>query len=138
MKIMPRNAKAALIRSLPLFAECNAREVTQVARIADELTVKAGRILATENATGHEFVVIAEGTAHVKRGDVVIAELGAGDFFGEIALMTGRPRMASVVATTPLDVLVVEGHAFLRLLEEAPGIRKKVERALTDRMAAAS
>jgi CRP-like cAMP-binding protein len=138
MKLMPRNAKAALIRSLPLFAECNAREITQVAFIADELNVPAGRILATENATGREFVVIARGTAQVKRGKNVVAELRAGDFFGEIAVMTGRPRMASVVATSTLRVLVIESHAFLRLLEDAPGIREKVERALTERMAAAS
>jgi CRP-like cAMP-binding protein len=136
--MMKRNAKAALIRSLPLFAQCNGRELTQVARIADELLVPAGKILATENAQGREFVVIVDGTAEVRRGDTVVATLHAGDFFGEIALLTGRPRNASVVGLTAVRSLVIEGHAFLRLLEDAPRIREKVEQTVTDRLVLAS
>jgi CRP-like cAMP-binding protein len=136
--MMKRNAKAALIRSLPLFAQCNARELTQVARIADELLVPAGKILATENAQGREFVVIVEGTAHVERDGTTIAALFAGDFFGEIALLTGRPRTASVVAKTQVRMLVIEGHALLRLLEDAPSVRSKVEHALGERLPVAS
>lgn len=130
--------KTELIRSLPLFADCNNREVAEIAAIADEIVLPAGRVLATENASGREFVVIATGHAVVQSEGARIAELEAGDFFGEIALLTGRPRMADVVATTEVDVLVIEGHAFLRLLEDAPGIRAKVERALSERVAAAS
>jgi CRP/FNR family transcriptional regulator, cyclic AMP receptor protein len=135
---MPKHAKAALIRSLPLFAECTAREVTQVVAIADELILPAGRVLALEHAPGREFVVIVRGSARVQRGGTMIATLSDGDFFGEIALLTGRPRMASVVAETKVDALVIEGHAFMRLLEDAPGIRAKVKRALVERVTAAS
>lgn len=135
---MPKDAKAALIRSLPLFTECTAREVTQVAAIADELILPAGRTLAQQNASGREFVVIVRGRARVHRDETTIATLGNGDFFGEIALLTGRPRMASVVATTDVHALVIEGRAFLRLLEDAPGIRAKVSRAVVERLAAAS
>lgn len=132
------DAKTALIRSLPLFADCTAREIAQVAAIADEVILDAGRVMAQESADGHEFVVIAKGVAGVHRADQRIAKLKAGDFFGEIALLTGRPRTASVVAITKVDALVIEGHAFLRLLEDAPVIREKVERAVAERMAAAS
>ncbi len=128
-----KNAKAELIRSLPLFAGCTSGEVAEVAAIADEIDLAAGRRLATEHADGQEFVVIIDGTATVTQGDTVISELGAGDFFGEIALIKGTPRTASVVATTSVHALVIEGHAFRRLLEDAPDIREKVERALAER-----
>lgn len=135
---MQRDAKTELIRSLPLFADCTSREVAEVAHIADELVLPAGRVLATENADGREFVVIVRGSAEVRRDERAIATLHAGDFFGEIALLTGRPRTATVVARSDVRALVIEGHAFLRLLEDAPAIRAKVERAVAERTPAAS
>lgn len=128
-----KDAKAELIRSLPLFSDCTPPEVAEVAAIADEIDLGAGRTLATQNADGQEFVVIIEGHAEVRKGEDVINELDAGDFFGEIALLSGEPRTASVIATTPVHALVIEGHAFRRLLEDAPDIREKVERAVAER-----
>ena len=128
-----KDAKAELIRSLPLFSDCTPAEVAEVAAIADEIDLAAGRRLTTQDADGQEFVVIVDGAAEVIRGEEVINNLGAGDFFGEIALLTGAPRTASVVASTGVHALVIEGHAFRRLLEDAPDIRAKVERALADR-----
>ena len=128
-----KDAKAELIRSLPLFADCTPPEVAEVAAIADEVDLSVGRKLTTENADGQEFVVIIEGSANVTQGDKVINEMHSGDFFGEIALLTGQPRTATVVATTPVHALVIEGHAFRRLLEDAPDIKEKVERAFADR-----
>src|SRR3982751_4176773 len=112
-----KDAKAALIRSLPLFADCTPAEVAEVAAIADEIDLSAGRRLATEKADGQEFVVIVDGDAEVIKGDEVVNVLHAGDFFGEIALLTGDPRTASVVATSKVHALVIEGHAFRRLLD---------------------
>lgn len=128
-----KDAKTELIRSLPLFADCTPPELDEVAAIATEIDLGAGRQLATENADGQEFVVIIEGSANVTQGDVVINTMRSGDFFGEIALVTGQPRTASVVATTPVHALIIEGHAFRRLLEDAPDIREKVERAVAER-----
>lgn len=128
-----KDAKAELIRSLPLFADCTPPEVAEVAAIADEIDLGIGRKLTTENADGQEFVVIIEGSANVTQGENVINVMGSGDFFGEIALLTGQPRTASVVATTPVHALVIEGHAFRRLLEDAPDIKEKVERAFAER-----
>jgi CRP/FNR family cyclic AMP-dependent transcriptional regulator len=132
-----RDAKTKLIRSLPLFADCTRHEIAEVAAMADELTFPPGRVLATEAADGAEFVVIVDGSAAVRRGDAVIARLHAGDFFGEIALVTGHPRTASVVSTSTVRALVIERHAFLRLLQDAPGIRAQVERAVAERTVAA-
>jgi len=130
-----KDAKSELIRSLPLFVDCTPPEVAEVAAIATEIDLGAGRQLATENADGQEFVVIIDGTATVTHGDTVVNTLSAGDFFGEIALVTGQPRTASVIATTPVHALIIEGHAFRRLLEDAPDIREKVERAVAERTA---
>lgn len=129
-----KDAKAELIRSLPLFGDCTAPEVAEVAAIADEIDLSAGRKLTTEHADGQEFVVIIDGTATVTQGDTVINTIGAGDFFGEIALITGQPRTATVVAESDVHALVIEGHAFRRLLEDAPDIREKVERVLAERI----
>jgi CRP/FNR family cyclic AMP-dependent transcriptional regulator len=128
-----KDAKAELIRSLPLFADCTPGEVAEVAAIADEIDLGAGRKLATEHADGQEFVVIIEGTADVTQDDAVINTLQSGDFFGEISLVTGTPRTASVVATSAVHALVIEGHAFRRLLDDSPGISEKVNRALAQR-----
>ena len=130
-----KDAKTALITSLPLFAGCTPAEVAEVAALATEMDLGTGRRLATEHADGQEFVVIIEGTAEVIRGDEVINRMGPGDFFGEIALLSGEPLTASVVATSPVHALVIEGHAFRRLLEDAPDIRAKVERAHAERLA---
>ncbi|MCZ4500220.1 MAG: Crp/Fnr family transcriptional regulator [Marmoricola sp.] len=138
MTLLHKDTKKALIRSLPLFAECNRDEIAQVAAIADEIDFPAGRTLAVENAVGREFVVIAEGSATVLHGEKPVATLAAGDFFGEIALMTGRPRTASVVAQTDVRALVIEVHAFLTLMESAPEIRAKVQRAMAERTTTAS
>jgi CRP-like cAMP-binding protein len=123
-----RNAKVDLIRTIPLFAECTPQELARVASIADEIDFVAGRRLTKESAPGAEIVVLVEGTAEVRQGDEVINQIGAGEFVGEIALVTGQPRTATVVATSPVRALVIEGHAFQRLLADAPDIKAKVER----------
>ncbi|MET3960881.1 CRP/FNR family cyclic AMP-dependent transcriptional regulator [Marmoricola sp. OAE513] len=142
MRLHPQNKKIRMLRALPLFADCKTRELAEVAAIADEIQLPAGRVMARENAEGGEFIVIAEGTAEVtaevQHGDQSIADLGPGDFFGEIALVTGRRRNATVVATSPVRALVIEGHAFLSLLEHSPRIRARVETAVAERLARAS
>lgn len=130
-----KDTKAELIRSIPLFASCTPQEIHQVASIADEIDLREGRLLTTEHAIGHEFVVVIEGSAEVRHGDQVVNTIGPGEFVGEIALVTGEPRTATVVATSPVHVLVIEGHAFQHLLETAPDIRAKVDGVIHARLA---
>ncbi|HWU33028.1 MAG TPA: cyclic nucleotide-binding domain-containing protein, partial [Marmoricola sp.] len=125
-----RDAKLALLRSIPLFADCNGEELTEVAAIADEIDLPAGKQVVTENADGREFVVVIDGSATVSTGGSVVASVGAGEWFGEVSLVTGAPRNASVVAKTALHALVIEGHRFTQLLEHAPSIAEKVQKAL--------
>jgi CRP-like cAMP-binding protein len=128
-----RDAKADLIRSVPLFADCTAEEIAEVAALSDEIDLRAGKELTTESADGREFVVMVEGTADVVKGGAVVNTLGPGDWFGEIALLTGKPRTATVVATTPVHALVIEGHRFTQLLEHSPTIDAKVRRIFSQR-----
>ena len=129
-----KDAKTELLRSIALFADCTRDELREVEAVADEIDLREGRLMAVENDEGREVVVIVSGTAEVRRGDEVVATLGAGDWFGEIAVLTGKPRTATVIATAPVRALVIESHRFQQLLEHAPEIRAKVERVLAERM----
>jgi len=129
-----RDAKVDLIRTIPLFSRCSPAELALVASIADEIDLREGRQLTKEDTTGQEVVVIVEGSADVIQHGESVNTIGPGEFVGEIALVTGRPRTATVVATSPVHALVIEGHAFRRLLEEAPEIRAKVDSAATEHL----
>jgi CRP-like cAMP-binding protein len=124
-----RDAKSELLRRLPLFAECTDAELARIAATADEIDFAEGRRLTKQSAAGNEVVILVEGTAEVRQDDRVVNRVGPGEFVGEISLLTGQRRTATVVATSPVHALVIEGHAFLQLLGEVPDIRAKVERA---------
>jgi CRP/FNR family cyclic AMP-dependent transcriptional regulator len=130
-----KNAKVELIKGVPLFSELGKRELNEVASIADEIDLREGKELTIEGQPGREFFVIIEGDAVVRRGDREINRLGAGDFFGEIALVDDRPRTATVVAESPLRALVVTDRAFRTLLDRSPAIESKVMSARAARLA---
>lgn len=130
-----RNAKVDLIRKVPLFAHCSRKEVAEVAKIADEIDVKAGKVLTREGDQGREFFVLLKGSADVMRGDRKVNTLGPGDFFGEIALVSRSPRTATVTTTEPSDLLVITATSFRALLDHSPRIQLRVLEALADRLA---
>jgi CRP-like cAMP-binding protein len=129
-----RNAKVELLRTVPLFARCSKRELTAIAAEADELDVSAGRALTVEGQSGREFVVIVSGSADVRRKGRRINLLGDGDFFGEIALLTGGPRTATVTSTTPCHLLILTDRAFRRVTHAMPSVGEKVLQALAERL----
>jgi CRP/FNR family transcriptional regulator, cyclic AMP receptor protein len=132
-----KDAKIALIQRIPLFTHCTRKELGEIAAIADELDLKEGTTLTTEGKSGREFFVIVEGEADVLMDGKSVATLSQGDFFGEIALLTGRPRTATVQATSPIRVLVITARNFSRLLEKSPEIPRRVLLALAERLASA-
>jgi CRP/FNR family cyclic AMP-dependent transcriptional regulator len=121
-----RNAKIDLLRRVPLFAGCSRGELRELALVADELDLREGRILVREGRPGREFFILVDGAVRVTRRGRKLAELGAGDWFGEIALLTRTPRTATVTATSPVRVLVITDRAFRRLVEWMPAIALKV------------
>jgi CRP-like cAMP-binding protein len=131
---MPRDEKFELIRSVPIFAHCDEDEVEALAKAADLLEVPQGMELVTQGKHTNEFVVIAEGAAEVIRGGATIDTLGSGDFFGEVALLTGAPRNATVTATEPSTLLVLTDRAFHQVAENLPSVHANVLRALAERL----
>jgi CRP/FNR family cyclic AMP-dependent transcriptional regulator len=130
-----RNAKVELLRTVPLFARCSKRELTAIAAEADELDVAVGRALTVEGQSGREFVVLVSGSAEVRRKGRRINTLGDGDFLGEIALLTGVPRTATVTTTAPCHLLILTDRAFRRVTQAMPSVGEKVVQALAERLA---
>jgi CRP/FNR family transcriptional regulator, cyclic AMP receptor protein len=128
--------KVKRLEAIPLFAHATKRQIEHVAAIADEVDVRAGTTLAKQGERGLDFFVIEDGTASVVADGKEIATLGPGDFFGEISLVDGGPRTASVEATGNMKLLVVRKPLFDDLLETTPELRGAVVRALGERIRA--
>jgi len=130
-----RNAKADLIRTVPLFAHCSRAEIAEVASIADEVDVRTGKELLREGDRGREFFVLLDGAADVRRKGRKVNSLKPNDFFGEIALISRSPRTATVTTTEESRLLVITASAFRSLLDHSPRIQLRVLEALADRLA---
>jgi CRP/FNR family cyclic AMP-dependent transcriptional regulator len=89
---------------------------------------------AQQGPAGREFFVLVEGTVAVGRGERKLADLGPGDWFGEIAILTYKPRTATVTATSPVRLLVMDDRAFRRVVETTPRIALKVLRNVAHRL----
>ena len=133
-----KDAKVELIKKVPLFRHCTRKELGEIASIADELDLKKGAMLTREGKGGREFLVIVDGEADVLMGGNWVNSVHRGDFLGEIALLTGQPRTASVKASAPMRVLVITRRDFSRLLDNSPEIQGKILRSMAERLATAS
>ena len=132
--MLRKNTKIELLKRVPLFERCSRRELGEIAMLADELDLPSARELTREGAGGYEFIILVEGEAEVVRGVRVVNELGPGDFVGEIALVSGKPRTATVRTRGPARVLVVTASGFRTLMRDVPSIKDKVLAAVTARI----
>lgn len=130
-----KDAKMDLLKRVPLFSKLDKKGLQDVAHIADELDLPAGKEMATEGDRGREFFVLIKGEAEVTKNGSRINTMREGDFFGEIALVTKMPRTATVTATSDVDVLVITERAFDNLLKKSPEIGRSVAEALAERVA---
>jgi CRP-like cAMP-binding protein len=130
-----KDAKIELLRQVPLFSACSKRELSEISMLADELGLPEGSTMIEEGRQGHEFFVLVDGEAEVRRKGKRVKQLGSGSFFGEMALVSSQPRNSTVKAVGPVRVLVVHEQAFRRLLRDSPGIQLKVLQTLADRAA---
>ncbi len=133
--MLGKNAKVELLRKVPLFAGCSKSELRELALVADEVQLGEGTVLTKEGSTGREFFVLVDGAVQVARGGRTLAELGAGDWFGEIALLTGAPRTATATATSTVRVLVIDDRRFQDAVETMPSLAIKVLASVGDRLA---
>jgi len=129
-----KNAKIDLLKRVPLFAGCSKSELGALALTADELDLRNGYVLTREGQPGREFFVLVEGTVEVTQKGKRIGELGAGDWLGEIALLTKGPRTATVTSTSPVRILVITDRTFRRVVEEMPSIALKVLASVGERL----
>jgi CRP/FNR family transcriptional regulator, cyclic AMP receptor protein len=132
--MLRKNRKVELLGAVPLFSGCSKRELGEVALVADEVFLPAGETLIREGERGREFLVIESGTVRLTRGGDTLGELGAGDWVGEISLVAGVPRTATVAATSPVRLLVISDRAFQSLLRDVPSIATKVLTSLAKRL----
>ena len=127
-------AAVEILRSVPLFEGMTDRSVETVAGLAREASYPAGAVLTREGDPGDAFIVLTDGAADVTQGDRLLRTLGPGDFFGEISLIDGRPRTATVTATAPIEALVIDRDGFERLMDDFPTLRLDLVSALTQRL----
>jgi CRP-like cAMP-binding protein len=133
--IVRRDEKVRLISRVPLFEACSQAELARVATITVQVDLPEGEVLTREWEPGDLFFVLVKGSAEVRKGSRRVATLGAGDFAGEIALLTKAPRTATVRTTSPVTVLRATRRGFWALLDTSPRIERKVMKALADRLA---
>ncbi len=129
-----RDAFLNHLAQVPLFSALSKKELQLVARRAEDVRVDPGRILVSEGSTGSEFFVIIDGTATVSRHGRKVASLGAGDAFGELALLDKAPRNATVTAQTDMELVVLGQREFGGLIDEVPGFARKLLAGMARRL----
>jgi CRP/FNR family cyclic AMP-dependent transcriptional regulator len=123
------------LRGISLFASLREDELDRVAEWFDETSFSEGVTVAGEGAPGYSFFVIGEGTAVVSSDGDELARLGPGDFFGEVAMLGGGRRSATVTTTSSARLFVMFGTEFRRLQEAQPEIAARLEAAMAERVA---
>lgn len=123
----------AHLAAIPLFASLSKDERSQLAQFSTELDVPEGTKLVREGEFAHEFFVIEQGRAEVTRGDRKIAELGPGDFMGEMGLLGGIQRNATVTALTQTTLIVMSSTEFRSVSSAMPEVAEKLKQACRER-----
>src|SRR5919106_4440638 len=131
---MARDAFVEHLADVPLFSACSRKDLQLVAKRAEDVKVDAGKQLVSEGDTGTEFFVVIDGNATVSRRGQKVAQLGAGGFFGELALLDKAPRNATVTAETPMELVVLGQREFAGLIDDVPEFAHKLLAGLARRL----
>ena len=123
-----------LLRTVPLFQGMTDRSVERIADLVRPATYAEGDVLAREGEEGETFIVLTSGSAAVSQDGRPLRALGGGDFLGEISLVDGRPRTATVTAASPIEALVIDRAGFEHLMSDFPAVRLELVSALTTRL----
>jgi CRP/FNR family cyclic AMP-dependent transcriptional regulator len=123
-----------VLEGIGAFSGLSRRELEKLAAWTFQIEVREGEELLREGRLAHEFFVIEDGAVEVRHDGERIAELGAGDFFGEIALLEGGTRTATVIATTPLRLIAMSAQEFRRMDQEFPAVADRVRAAVRARL----
>ena len=132
---MARNdAKLEQLAKVRLFASCTKKELTQIGRASTEASVPAGKVLCEEGTPGHEFFLVLDGQATVRRNGRKVATYAPGASFGEMALLDRGPRSATVTADTDMSLLVIGQREFSGVLDEIPALAHKLLSVMAARL----
>ncbi len=112
--------------AIPLLAGCTRRQLEQLDGLGAQIDVRAGRTLTLEGTPGRECFVVLDGLASAARGEIAVGEVAPGTVAGELALLDGTTRSATVVAATPMRLVVLTPVEFTELLEVAPCVADRV------------
>ncbi|MHB8465142.1 MAG: cyclic nucleotide-binding domain-containing protein [Acidimicrobiales bacterium] len=126
-----------LLKRVPLFADCTTVELAVIAGKAQEVYAPSGSVIVEQGSEGDRFFVVAEGLAHVHVDGRKIASIGAGSFFGEMALIDHAPRSATVTAELPVRLLVIDEAGF-ETVRTIPSVAEKVLVGMAERLRAAN
>lgn len=121
------------LKQIPLFRDLPRRDLERLASWADEVDVRPGRRLIDQGTFPHEFMVIETGSAEVTHDGKHLAELGPGDFFGEMALLEKHRRTATVIATSELRVIVMHAREFGAMEEQMPAVAQRIRTVMEER-----
>jgi CRP/FNR family cyclic AMP-dependent transcriptional regulator len=131
---MARNTKTDQLRGVQMFAACTDKELAQIARACDELTVEPDATVVEEGAAGEGFYLIVSGEAEVTRGGRRVATVGPGEYFGELSLLDEAPRNASVKALNKMILLQLKRREFSAVLDSWPGVAHKLLQQMARRL----
>jgi CRP-like cAMP-binding protein len=133
-KSWDRERKMALISQIPLFSSCSKRDLAQVASLTVPAELQKGTVMTRQGADGGLAFVIATGRAEVRKGGRRLALLGPGDVVGELSLLDGQPRSATVTALSDMEVLELDRRDLNKLMRKAPSVVRKLLEALSQRL----
>lgn len=133
---MARDEKIDLLRTVPLFSGMRDRELERVAALADIVDLPPDRQIMKQGDRGAEMFVMVSGSARIERDGESLTECGVGDVLGEIALLDGGPRTATVTLAEPSRLLVLARREFRELMDEFPEVRLQVLEAAARRLRA--
>ena len=127
-----------LLSKVPIFSGLSKKELQRIAESVKEVTHREDSVLAREGESGLGFFLIVDGTARAEVGGRTRTRMGPGDFFGEISLLDGGPRTATVVAETPVITLALTQWVFKSLIEHNPSIASKMLKVMASRLRSSS
>jgi CRP/FNR family cyclic AMP-dependent transcriptional regulator len=123
-----------MLGQVPLFSGCTQPQLRALAQLGTHITAEAGHVLTQQGKPGSEFFLVLSGTASVKKSKREIDQLKAGDYFGELAILHGGIRNASVTAATDMELLVLDAREFRSVLMTTPTIGVKMLALLAERL----
>lgn len=121
-----KDQRIEMLRGVSLFASCSRDELSRIASLVTLYEAKQGSVLAEQGEPGLEFFVVVQGSATATRNGVRLAELGPGSFFGELAILDGGTRTATVVADTDMQLFLFSRGEFRTLHSSAPTVAYKM------------